>query len=51
MLLDVWMPRMDGLDVLAELLRLQEPPRVVVMTSDDDAETLLRAFRQQATTT
>jgi CheY-like chemotaxis protein/anti-sigma regulatory factor (Ser/Thr protein kinase) len=48
MLLDVWMPRMDGLGVLDRLKRLKARPRVVVMTSDDAPETLLRAIRQHA---
>jgi CheY-like chemotaxis protein/anti-sigma regulatory factor (Ser/Thr protein kinase) len=48
MLLDVWMPRMDGLGVLERLTRVKTRPRVVVMTSDDAPETLLRAIRQQA---
>ena len=48
MLLDVWMPRMDGLGVLDRLKRMKIRPRVVVMTSDDAPETLLRAIRQHA---
>jgi len=48
MLLDVWMPRMDGLGVLDRLKKTKRPPRVVVMTSDDAPETLLRAIRQRA---
>ena len=48
MLLDVWMPRMDGLGVLDRLKRGKGAPRVVVMTSDDAPETLLKAIRQQA---
>ncbi|MCA1563460.1 MAG: response regulator [Acidobacteria bacterium] len=48
MLLDVWMPKMNGLDVLAALPPERARPRVVVMTSDDTPETLLRAVRQQA---
>jgi CheY-like chemotaxis protein/anti-sigma regulatory factor (Ser/Thr protein kinase) len=47
MLLDVWMPRMNGLDVLAALPKDGPRPRVVVMTSDDTPETLLRAVREQ----
>jgi len=48
MLLDVWMPKMNGLDVLAALPPEGARPRVVVMTSDDTPETLLRAVREQA---
>jgi CheY-like chemotaxis protein/anti-sigma regulatory factor (Ser/Thr protein kinase) len=48
LLLDVWMPRMNGLDLLERLRRRKTRPRVVVMTSDDAPETLLRAVRQQA---
>lgn len=49
-LLDVWMPRMTGLDLLAELRTLARAPRVVVMTSDDAPETLLKTVREQAFT-
>ena len=48
LLLDVWMPRMNGLDLLAELRNRKTRPRVVVMTSDDAPETLLKAVREQA---
>ena len=48
LLLDVWMPRMTGLDVLATLRNSKTRPRVVVMTSDDTPETLLTAVRDQA---
>jgi len=48
MLLDVWMPRMDGLGVLDRLKRTGARPKVVVLTSDDAPETLLRAIRQRA---
>jgi two-component system nitrogen regulation response regulator NtrX len=43
-LLDVWMPGMSGLDVLTRLREGGREPRVVVMTSDDTPETLLRAL-------
>ena len=44
-LLDIWMPKLSGLDLL-ELLH-DEPhiPKIVVMTSDQTSETLLRALR------
>jgi anti-sigma regulatory factor (Ser/Thr protein kinase) len=42
------MPKMNGLDVLAALPKDGARPRVVVMTSDDTPETLLRAVREQA---
>jgi CheY-like chemotaxis protein/anti-sigma regulatory factor (Ser/Thr protein kinase) len=48
MLLDVWMPRMTGLDLLAELRSAKRAPRVLVMTSDDAPETQLKAVREQA---
>jgi len=55
-LLDVWMPKKDGLEVLAELRALaprpgsgQAPaPRVVVLTADDAPRTVLQAVRDQA---
>jgi CheY-like chemotaxis protein/anti-sigma regulatory factor (Ser/Thr protein kinase) len=48
LLLDVWMPRMNGLDLLERLRTRKARPRVVVMTSDEAPETLLEAVRQQA---
>ena len=48
MLLDVWMPKMNGLDVLAALPEEGARPRVVVMTADDTPETLLKVVREQA---
>lgn len=48
MLLDVWMPRMDGLQLLARLKGRKRTPRIIVMTSDDTPETLLGAIRQRA---
>jgi len=47
-LLDVWMPGMSGLDVLARLRAEGLQSRVVVMTSDDTPETLLSALKGQA---
>ena len=48
MLLDVGLPDMSGLDVLAQVPDLAAPPRVVMITGDDTPETLLKAVRGQA---
>jgi CheY-like chemotaxis protein/anti-sigma regulatory factor (Ser/Thr protein kinase) len=48
LLLDVWMPRMNGLELLARLRTRKTKPRVVVMTSDDAPKTLLEAVRENA---
>ena len=48
LLLDIGLPGMSGLDVLAEARSLAAPPRVVMMTADDTPGTLLRAVRGQA---
>lgn len=49
-LLDVWMPRMTGLELLERLQQRKSRPRIVIMTSDDAPETLLKAVRRQAFT-
>jgi CheY-like chemotaxis protein/anti-sigma regulatory factor (Ser/Thr protein kinase) len=46
--LDVWMPRMNGLEFLARLREFPAPPKVVVATVDGAPETVLEALRQQA---
>jgi CheY-like chemotaxis protein/anti-sigma regulatory factor (Ser/Thr protein kinase) len=48
LLTDIWMPRMNGLELMARVRREAEPPKVVVMTSDDTPDTVLRAVREQA---
>jgi CheY-like chemotaxis protein/anti-sigma regulatory factor (Ser/Thr protein kinase) len=50
LLTDVWMPRMNGLELLERLRDLNTRPRVIVMTSDDTPETLLETVRRQAFT-
>jgi CheY-like chemotaxis protein/anti-sigma regulatory factor (Ser/Thr protein kinase) len=47
-LLDVWMPGMDGLELLGRLREEPSHPKVVMMTADDTSETLLRAVREHA---
>ena len=47
-ILDVWMPRMSGLEVLSHLRSAANRPRIIIMTSDDTPEALLRAVREQA---
>jgi CheY-like chemotaxis protein len=46
--LDIWMPGMTGLEVLAKIRESASHPKVIVMTSDGTPETMLRAVREQA---
>lgn len=48
LLLDVWMPRLNGLELLEKIRTRKSHPRVVVLTSDDAPETLLKAVRARA---
>jgi CheY-like chemotaxis protein len=48
MLLDIWMPHMDGLQVLGALKTKPVRPKVIVMTGDDTPETMLLSLRQDA---
>jgi CheY-like chemotaxis protein/anti-sigma regulatory factor (Ser/Thr protein kinase) len=46
--LDIWMPHLSGLEVLARIRTGESRPKVIVTTSDDTSETLLRAVKEQA---
>jgi CheY-like chemotaxis protein len=48
MLLDVWLPDMSGLDLLADLAQQHGSMRVIVMTQDNSPETMLSAIREKA---
>jgi DNA-binding response OmpR family regulator len=47
-LLDIGLPGLSGLDVLAHARASASPPIVIMMTADDTPETLLVAIRRQA---
>ena len=46
--LDIWMPHLSGLEVLARIRTGASRPKVIVTTSDGTSETLLRAVKEQA---
>jgi CheY-like chemotaxis protein len=46
--LDIWMPELTGLEVLARVREGESHPKIIMMTSDTTPETLLRAIREQA---
>jgi CheY-like chemotaxis protein len=46
--LDIWMPGVNGLEVLKQIRESKAEPKVIVMTSDNTPETLLQAIREQA---
>ncbi len=48
LLLDVWLPRMNGIELLAELRSRWILTKVIVMTGDNAPETVLKAVREQA---
>src|SRR6476646_1134748 len=47
-LLDLGLPGMNGLDLLAQLPTASPSPKVIVMTADDTPATLLHAVRNRA---
>ena len=48
-LMDIRMPQMDGLDATARLTRLPDPPAVIVLTTFDADQYVVRALREGAT--
>ena len=46
--LDIWMPELTGLEVLARVRVGESHPKIVIMTSAGTPETVLRAIREQA---
>ena len=46
--LDIWMPELTGLEVLARVRAGESHPKIIIMTSDGTPETVLRAIREQA---
>jgi CheY-like chemotaxis protein/anti-sigma regulatory factor (Ser/Thr protein kinase) len=47
LLVDIWMPRMNGIELLA-LLPEDSRPRVLIITGDDSPEVILRSLREKA---
>jgi CheY-like chemotaxis protein len=45
---DIWMPKVTGLEVLAEARTFPACPKIIVMTSDNTPESVLGAVRAQA---
>jgi CheY-like chemotaxis protein len=46
--LDIWMPELTGLEVLARVRAGESHPKIHIMTSDATPETVLRSIREQA---
>jgi len=42
------LPHISGLQILSEIQKLASPPKVIVVTADDTAGTVLQAIRDQA---
>jgi CheY-like chemotaxis protein/anti-sigma regulatory factor (Ser/Thr protein kinase) len=47
-ILDLGLPRVGGLEVLAEIQTLVSPPKVIVVTADETPATVLQAIRDRA---
>src|SRR5262249_32190262 len=46
-ILDLGLPSVSGLDVLAEIQKLESPPKVIIVTADDTPSTVLQAIRDR----
>jgi two-component system nitrogen regulation response regulator NtrX len=44
-LLDIWLPGMDGLDVLGKIRQLENPPEVIIISGHGTIETAVRATK------
>src|SRR3979409_1959177 len=44
-LLDVWLPRMDGLEALEKIRALEDPPEVIMISGHGTIETAVRATK------
>jgi CheY-like chemotaxis protein len=47
-ILDLGLPHIGGLQVLSDVQKLESPPKVLVVTADDTAGTVLQAIRDHA---
>jgi CheY-like chemotaxis protein len=48
MLLDLWLPKVSGLELLGRLPDRPDQPKIIIVTADDTPETLLLSLRKQA---
>ena len=46
--LDIWMPRLTGLEVLARVRAGETRPKIIIMTSDGTPQSVLQAVKEQA---
>ena len=46
--LDLGLPQVNGLEVLAEIQRLKAPPKVIIVTADETPAAVLQAIRDRA---
>ena len=44
-MLDIWLPGIDGLEALERIQKLQDPPRVIMISGHGTIETAVRATK------